>query len=170
MAATSSSPFPLATEQPYEYDGNKGNGADLGASGDSSQNSINLSQGGMIAIIVVVVIVSLVGSTSCIHPFFLPTCSTNEVCEIVATATLFFFAKKREWTMRETIRRSARKVVTVMTPRRTQFPDSVKDDMESTRGGRSKARFNKPRFAGSSSEDVEKGMTTKNSRGGGLRF
>lgn len=75
MAATSSSPFPLATEQPYEYDGNKGNGADLGASGDSSQNSINLSQGGMIAIIVVVVIVSLVGSTSCIYPFNSPPCT-----------------------------------------------------------------------------------------------
>lgn len=46
---------------------------------------------------------------------------------VVATSVLFFVAKKREWTVRETIRRSARKVVTAMTPRRTEFPKSVKE-------------------------------------------
>lgn len=60
----------------------------------------------MIAIIVVVVVVSLIG---------------------ISTAALFFIAKRREWTMRETIRKSARKVVTALTPRRTEFPSSVKD-------------------------------------------
>jgi hypothetical protein len=54
----------------------------------------------------------------------------------VATSVLFFVAKKREWTIKETLRRSAKKVVTALTPRRSEFPRSVK---ESTgRGGRTR--------------------------------
>lgn len=47
-------------------------------------------------------------------------------------------AKKREWTVRETIRKSARKVVTALTPRRSEFPKSVKDggSGNSSRNGR----------------------------------
>ena len=46
---------------------------------------------------------------------------------VVGSAVLFYVAKKREWTVRETIRRSARKVVTALTPRRSEFPKSVKE-------------------------------------------
>lgn len=51
----------------------------------------------------------------------------------VASSVLFFVAKKREWTVKETLRRSARKVVTALTPRRSEFPKSVKES-----GGRSR--------------------------------
>jgi phosphate/sulfate permease len=102
--------FPLAG------DGTSGtgevDGSIAGASGTSS-GGVVLSHGAMIAIIVVVVVVALFG---------------------VATSVLFFVAKKREWTMRETLRRSARKVVTVLTPRRSEFPKSVKESA----GGRGK--------------------------------
>ena len=59
--------------------------------------------------------------------------STKRVV-VVASSVLFYVAKKREWTVRETIRKSTRKVVAALTPRRSEFPRSVK---EST-GGRSK--------------------------------
>ncbi|KAK4134928.1 hypothetical protein BT67DRAFT_347338, partial [Trichocladium antarcticum] len=89
-------------------------GSSAGAAGTSNSGLI-LSRGALIAIIVVVVGVALVG---------------------IATSVLFFVAKKREWTVKETLRRSARKVVTVLTPRRSEFPRSVK---ESTgRGGRTR--------------------------------
>lgn len=51
----------------------------------------------------------------------------------VASAVLFYLAKKREWKVRENIRKSARRVVTALTPRRSEFPKSVKNG---TRGGR----------------------------------
>ncbi|KAK4105228.1 hypothetical protein N658DRAFT_491683 [Parathielavia hyrcaniae] len=95
--------FPLAgdgTGETGDFDGSI-----AGASGTSSGGMV-ISQGAMIAIIVVVVVVALFG---------------------IATSILFFVAKKREWTMKETLRRSARKVVTVLTPRRSEFPKSVKD-------------------------------------------
>lgn len=46
---------------------------------------------------------------------------------------LFYVAKKREWTVKETLRRSAKKVVTALTPRRTEFPKSVKESIGSSR-------------------------------------
>jgi hypothetical protein len=50
---------------------------------------------------------------------------------------LFYVAKKREWTVRETIRKSTRKVVAAFTPRRSEFPRSVKESTGSrSRGGR----------------------------------
>lgn len=58
--ATSTAPFPLATEV-YDEDAPQ-SGTDAGASGDSSKNSISISTGGMVAIIVVVVAVCLLGS------------------------------------------------------------------------------------------------------------
>ncbi|CEJ91064.1 hypothetical protein VHEMI06802 [[Torrubiella] hemipterigena] len=132
-SATVSSYTPLVTEQPNGYDGrNQGqSGTEAGASGDSSANSISLSTGGMIAIIVVVVIVAIIGAV---------------------TATLFFIAKKREWTIKETIRRSAAKVKRVMTPKRTEFPDSVKRQM----GGSTGRRDRRPSTSRSSADDVEK--------------
>ncbi|AEO58811.1 hypothetical protein MYCTH_2063330 [Thermothelomyces thermophilus ATCC 42464] len=96
--------FPLAADG---SDGSDGafDGSDAGAAGPST-GGVVLSRGALIAIIVVVVMVAILG---------------------IATSVLFFIAKKREWTVRETIRRSARKVVTVMTPGRTEFPKSVKE-------------------------------------------
>ncbi|KAF4125627.1 hypothetical protein GMORB2_0871 [Geosmithia morbida] len=82
-----------------------GTGDDGGSSG-SSDTSVSISTGGLVAIIVVVLVVAALGITM---------------------GTLFFIAKKREWTMRETLRRSARKVKTALTPRRSEFPSSVKD-------------------------------------------
>ncbi|KAI5464702.1 hypothetical protein BGZ63DRAFT_421706 [Mariannaea sp. PMI_226] len=108
--STTTNAFPLASDQPYGSDAPVLDGNDAGASGNSSENSVNLSTGGMVAIIVVLVVVLILGTT---------------------TATLFFIAKKHEWTMRQTIRKSARKVVTALTPRRSEFPSSVKDSKRS---------------------------------------
>lgn len=87
-------------------------------------------------------------------------CFVVLIRDVVAMAALFFIAKKREWTMKETLRRSARKVVTALTPRRTEFPSSVKESM----GGSSRKRGARlpddvpptPRLR---PEDLEKGMT-----------
>ncbi|ATY66571.1 hypothetical protein A9K55_000608 [Cordyceps militaris] len=115
-------------------------GTEAGAAGDSSKNSINLSTGGMIAIIVVVVVVVIIG---------------------VSTATLFFIAKKREWKVRETLRRSARKVAAALTPRRSQFPDSVKRSMQAPKPSRSQTASSRDGIVRSSIEDLEKGYQQK---------
>lgn len=67
MSATSSY-LSLATHDSYLGDAGSteapgvGEGNDAGAAGDSSANSITISTGGMVAIIIVVAIVTLVGS------------------------------------------------------------------------------------------------------------
>lgn len=72
MAATSSSSFPLATEDPYTGGGDNTAGTanagsdgspdnDAGASGSSSGN-FQISQGALIAIILIVVFVAILGS------------------------------------------------------------------------------------------------------------
>ncbi|OAA70484.1 hypothetical protein ISF_02458 [Cordyceps fumosorosea ARSEF 2679] len=114
--STTSAHFPLPTNEFTDAgEGPVDSGTEAGAAGDSSKNSINLSTGGMIAIIIVVVVVVIVG---------------------VSTATLFFIAKKREWKVREKLRRSARKVAAALTPRRSQFPDSVKRSVEAPKSSR----------------------------------
>ncbi|KAH6982149.1 hypothetical protein BKA56DRAFT_672908 [Ilyonectria sp. MPI-CAGE-AT-0026] len=132
MASATSHSFPLASEKPYGNDTADLDGTDAGASGDSTGNSVSISNGGMIAIIVVVVVVLLVG---------------------ISTTILFFVAKKREWKVKEALRKSARKVVTALTPRRSEFPSSAK---ESRRG---RSRLNDvpptPRLR---PEDLEKGL------------
>lgn len=55
-------PFPLASER-YDDAPSADSGSDAGAAGDSSGNSVSISQGGLIAIVIVVVVVSLIGST-----------------------------------------------------------------------------------------------------------
>jgi hypothetical protein len=102
MADTDNFPIPA---DGHDGPGGEIDGTTAGAAGPST-GGVVLSQGAMIAIIIVVVVVALVG---------------------IGTSVLFFVAKKREWTVRETIRRSARKVVTVLTPRRSEFPKSVKE-------------------------------------------
>ncbi|KAM3509572.1 hypothetical protein MY11210_006262 [Beauveria gryllotalpidicola] len=115
-------------------------GTEAGAAGDSSKNSITLSTGGMIAIIIVVVVVVIIG---------------------VSTASLFFIAKKREWKVRETLRRSARKVATVLTPRRSQFPDSVKCSVAAPRSSRLQTADSRDGIVKTSTEDLEKGIPRK---------
>lgn len=61
MSQTSDA-FPLASEKPYGTDAPTADGNAEGASGDSSGNSVNLSTGGMVAIIVVLVLVIILGS------------------------------------------------------------------------------------------------------------
>lgn len=112
--ATSTGAFPLATEAAGDKIDHTTIDNAAGASG-SSAGAMEISKGAMVAIIVVVVLVGVIG---------------------IGTAVLFYVAKKREWKVRETIRRSARKVVTALTPRRTQFPDSVKEQMSGS--GRSR--------------------------------
>ncbi|KAK7991727.1 hypothetical protein PG996_013256 [Apiospora saccharicola] len=141
MASTTYSPFPLATQDPSIYGPSDPSGKvdnAEGASG-SSPGAIEISHGGMVAIIVVVCVVAVLG---------------------ISMAVLFFVAKKREWKIRETLRRSARKVVTALTPRRTEFPKSVKDP--SSRG---RVRLDDvpptPRLR---PEDIEKGYAKQGIR------
>ncbi|KAK3955184.1 hypothetical protein QBC32DRAFT_334067 [Pseudoneurospora amorphoporcata] len=111
----------MSSNANYEPDANPGSvsaspnmgdaGSIAGAAGTST-NNVGLSQGGLIAIIVVVCVVTIFG---------------------VGSAVLFFMAKKHEWKVRETIRRSAKRVVTALTPRRSEFPRSVKGSFRSTR-------------------------------------
>ena len=71
---------------------------------------------------------------------------------------LFYLAKKREWKVRENIRRSAKKVVTALTPRRSEFPRSVKESSSSS-SSRGRTRLDDvpptPRLR---PEDLEKGL------------
>ncbi|KAK6080625.1 hypothetical protein SCUP234_05171 [Seiridium cupressi] len=145
MTSTSTA-FPLATEDPYtggQDDGagsaNSGGSIDdaAGAAG-STTGAVELSHGALVAIIVVVVIVAIGG---------------------IGSAVLFYLAKKKEWKVRESIRRSAKKVVTALTPRRSEFPRSVK---ESGRTSRGRVRLDDvpptPRLR---PEDLEKGLNVK---------
>lgn len=72
-------------------------------------------------------------------------------------AVLFYLTKKKEWKLREKMRRSARKVVAALTPRRSEFPRSVKEG--SGKGARGRMRLDDvpptPRLR---PEDVEKGL------------
>ncbi|PBP25674.1 hypothetical protein BUE80_DR003410 [Diplocarpon rosae] len=77
---------------------------DAGASG-ADHGSISISRGGVIAIIVVAVFICVLGAVS---------------------AVFFYLAKKRSWRVRESIRRSARRVATALTPRRSTFPKDVR--------------------------------------------
>ncbi|KAI1416390.1 hypothetical protein F5Y13DRAFT_116632 [Hypoxylon sp. FL1857] len=138
MATSTSDSFPLATDQPYT-EGDSGPGSissggsiddSAGASG-SSPGAVQISHGAIVAIIVVVAVVCVLG---------------------IAMAVLFYLAKKREWKVRESIRRSARKVVTALTPRRSEFPKSVKDS-------RGRVRLDDvPPTPKLRPEDVEKGL------------
>ncbi|ORY61359.1 uncharacterized protein BCR38DRAFT_459264 [Pseudomassariella vexata] len=150
MATTTSSYFPLATEDPATRGNDSGSGSansggaidsDAGASGTSS-GGVQLSHGAMVAIIVVVCVVAVLG---------------------ISMAVLFYIAKKREWKIKETIRKSAKKVVTALTPRRSEFPKSVKE--LSGRSSRNRVRLDDvpptPRLR---PEDLEKGYAQPSTR------
>ncbi|KAI0408392.1 hypothetical protein F4802DRAFT_410390 [Xylaria palmicola] len=141
--ATNTADFPLATENPLPGDNGPGGAVDdaAGAAG-SSPGAVQLSHGALIAIIVVVAVVVVLG---------------------ISTAVLFYLAKKREWKVRESIRRSARKVVTALTPRRTEFPRSAKQP--SGRSSRGRVRLDDiPPTPKLRPEDVEKGFAKPNIR------
>ncbi|TDZ16916.1 hypothetical protein C8034_v005535 [Colletotrichum sidae] len=147
MAAATSNYFPLATETYFPNSGgdaSSSSGVDneAGASGDSP-GAVGLSSDAMIAIIVVVSVVGALG---------------------IGMAVLFYVAKKREWKIRETMRKSARKVVTALTPRRTEFPRSVKESSP-PRSHRGRTRLNDvpptPRLR---PEDLEKGLAQAESK------
>ncbi|KAI1342989.1 hypothetical protein F5Y15DRAFT_273526 [Xylariaceae sp. FL0016] len=142
MAGTATSAFPLATEDPYTGGGDNGLGGSgvddaAGASG-SSPGAVSISHGAMVAIIIVVAIVGVLG---------------------ISMAVLFYLAKKREWKVRENIRRSARRVVTALTPRRSEFPRSVKESSGGNKSSRGRVKLEDvpptPRLR---PEDVEKGL------------
>ncbi|KAF4627779.1 hypothetical protein G7Y89_g10375 [Cudoniella acicularis] len=102
-----------------------------GASGTSS-GSITLSKGAIIALVVIAAVVCIIGIT---------------------TSVLWYFAKKRSWEVRKTIRRSAKRVATALTPRRSTFPK----DIQSKRSNRGLTKIeevpNTPRIP----HDLEKG-------------
>ncbi|KAL8393174.1 hypothetical protein RB595_003103 [Gaeumannomyces hyphopodioides] len=129
MSATSSHAFPLATETSIPDDTLGGDAA--GASG-SAKGALEITQGGMIAIIVIVSVVAILG---------------------IASSVLFYLAKKKEWKVRETIRKSAKRVVTALTPRRSEFPKSAKE----SRSGRVRLD-DVPPTPRLRPEDLEKGL------------
>ncbi|KXJ97062.1 hypothetical protein Micbo1qcDRAFT_199799 [Microdochium bolleyi] len=141
MVTTTANPFPLATEVGGTDNSagsvNAGGQVDTaaGASGGSSSGA-QLSPGAMIAIIVVVSVVAVLG---------------------IASAVLFYLTKKKEWRLREKMRRSARKVVTALTPRRSEFPRSVKEGTGKSSRGRVRLD-DVPPTPRLRPEDVEKGL------------
>ncbi|KAI1826751.1 hypothetical protein F4861DRAFT_44223 [Xylaria intraflava] len=141
--ATNTADFPLPTADQYSGTNSPADTVDgaAGAAGPSP-GAIQLAHGALIAIIVVVAVVAVVG---------------------IASAVLFFLAKQREWKVRENIRRSARKVVAALTPRRAEFPRSVKQS--SGRLSRGHVRIDDvpptPRLR---PEDVEKGLAKSSFR------
>ncbi|KAJ2905630.1 hypothetical protein MKZ38_004924 [Zalerion maritima] len=138
--AATSNYFPLASETATDADPFAG-GEDAGAAGDSS-GANGISHGGLIAIIVVVVVVGVLG---------------------ISMSVLFYLTKKHEWRLREKMRRSARKVVTALTPRRSEFPRHLKEGGSGGKSSRARMRLDDvpptPRLR---PEDIEKlGGSTK---------
>lgn len=152
MATTAA--FPLATEPPVWDGPDPESGSDAGASGHST-GSVNISRGAMVAIIVIVTVVAVVGSKPLKRSLAIVPMLT---CPQVASSILFFVAKKREWKVRETVRRSARKVVTALTPRRSEFPKAVKESGGRGRAGRVRLD-DVPPTPRIKPEDLEKGFT-----------
>jgi hypothetical protein len=131
-----------------------GSGTEAGASGSS--DGYGISTGGLIAIVVVVVVVAILGS-ECRR-----MCHGDQakLTRIATMGALFFIAKKREWTMKETLRRSARKVKTALTPRRAEFPSHLKDPEDPSSRWRQHTRLEDvPPTPGLRPEDLEKGRT-----------
>ncbi|CAG8951205.1 hypothetical protein HYFRA_00007952 [Hymenoscyphus fraxineus] len=123
MSASAASSFfsSLATTAPQQpgeaLPGDAGSNAGAGdsAAGAAGHDagSITLSRGAIIAIIVIASMVCIFG---------------------IAMSVLWYFAKKRSWEVRATLRKSARKVASALTPRRTTFPKDVQNPRRSTRG------------------------------------
>jgi len=101
----------IASAHPSANYGNVGTaptsqaGANAAGASGGSDGSMNLSNGATIAIIVVVVIVVLGGAS---------------------TAVLWYLAKKRQWEVRATLRRSARRVTGLGRPKTPKTPSSAR--------------------------------------------
>lgn len=124
-----------------------------------SSNAFSISTGGMVAIIVIAALVAIVGRKFEALDVERATTFINFIYPVVTTA-LFFVAKRQEWTVKETVRRSARKVVTALTPRRSEFPKSVKGPRTGRRPRPGSVRIDDdvpptPRIR---RDDVEKGL------------
>ena len=129
--------------------------SDAGAAGPSS-GSIQLSTGALVAVIVAVAVVVIGGS----ELEKSPREATFANCRIVASSVLFYIAKKRSWEVRKTIRRSAKRVVTALTPRRSTFPKDV-HQKRPTRSGMT--RIEEEPHTPSRSIDLEKGNSNLSS-------
>jgi hypothetical protein len=126
-----------------------------GASG-SDHESFNLSKGGMIAIIVVVVVVAVFGSMCPVSHDTRDGYSHANIMT-VASSVLFYLAKKRSWEVRATIRKSAKRVATALTPRRSEFPKGVRDPKRASSRGMSRMD-DVPPTPRLKREDIEKGV------------
>lgn len=109
---TSSQTYPEVTvasntASTYYEPGQSGGGIDTeeGASG-SDAAAFRLSKGGLAAILIVVILVSLFGSK------YDDPCASRLVLthHTVASIVLFIVAKRRQWTMRQTLTRASRRV------------------------------------------------------------
>lgn len=127
----------LARAQSGDGGGTNGfDGSNLGAAGSGadgrSNSSANLSKGAIIAIAIVVAIVVVGG---------------------VTLTVLFYLAKKRQWQVRATIRRTTTRVVRAMTPRTPHFtfPRSPRPDQQSHESKQRGAKRDR---------DVEKGFVS----------
>lgn len=82
------------------------------------------------------------------------SCRANP--SIVVSSVLWYVAKKRSWEVRKTIRRSARKVATALTPRRSTFPKDV-HNRRSTRSTKGLTKIDEvPPTPKMKSRDIEK--------------
>ncbi|RDL37076.1 Uncharacterized protein BP5553_04509 [Venustampulla echinocandica] len=132
--ATSVPQQPGEGPAPGDAGSSAGNGDSTAGAAGPDSGSITLSKGGIIAIIVIAVSVCVFG---------------------VVTSVLWYYAKKRSWEVRKTIRKSARRVATALTPRRTAFPkDALNPRRGSTRG---LTRINEVPDTPRAPVDVEKG-------------
>jgi hypothetical protein len=79
----------------------------------------------------------------------------------VVSTVLFYLAKKRSWEVRATLRRSAKKVVTALTPRRSEFPSSVKQGRPRRLNDDDDIVPPTPKVKASFKDDLEKGNSQK---------
>jgi hypothetical protein len=146
VLAQTPSPSPVPAEEPLtgqEGRGVSSTGADsnAGAEGPDS-GAISLSKGGIAAIIAVVVVVALLGGKrSRKHK-----CSRGSDADAlpVGSVVLYIIAKRRQWKVRESIRRASRRI--------TGRSDGAKTQRQSKRGA---VRVEQPRS--SKAADLEKG-------------
>ncbi|CAG8975690.1 hypothetical protein HYALB_00007894 [Hymenoscyphus albidus] len=106
-------PIRIFIALPGDAGSNAGAGDSAAGAAGHDAGSITLSRGAIIAIIVIASVVCIFG---------------------IAMSVLWYFAKKRSWEVRATLRKSARKVASALTPRRTTFPKDVQTPRRSTRG------------------------------------
>ncbi|EME89382.1 uncharacterized protein MYCFIDRAFT_181527 [Pseudocercospora fijiensis CIRAD86] len=132
----------------YRYgEGSSGNTVDTDAGASGSQSGgFTLSRGGLIAICIIVAIVALFG---------------------IVTLSLFIVAKRRQWTMRQTLKRASRR----LTGRGAQRATATATDRQSRRGGMQMtaqpSRQGHKRGLVIGVNEVEKAGETKPRRAGG---